>query len=494
MLYSYEAKDPQGRTVTGSIEADDERSAARYVHDIGYFVMRLSAMPGQAPPPPATGPAGYPMPPRPGGYPSTPPSPDTYSGPPRASAVLPATPTYTPSTSQTGLPNGFMPELSEMPTYIDRRPMTTGRWLMENIFLRLWSGVKATDLALFYRSFATLIDAGVPLRQSFDALGAQMPNGRIKAITKRMWQVVEAGGQISDAMAEFPWIFRVDHLALVKAGEASGNVDQMFLRIADTLEMEDRIKKDVIKEITLPIITFAGAFLLPPIFLVMVCGKLQLYVDQAIKPVATIAGVWFAIWVLCKLTSHVKYVTDTIAANIPVIQKPVRMIALAQFARTLSTLYSAGVSVPTSVRCAAEACGNAFLGRRLLSAIPMMESGYSIVDSLSRVHALPPIVMSMLGIGETTGSIDKMMDKVADHFEQEAMLHLHQLMVALRVVAIILIGIKVLIVLIQFYTAYAASALGNGPGPCGPGPQTGPLGHMGGDSAPLPDTDGTDGP
>lgn len=448
MLYSYEAKDPEGRTITGSLEAVDERSAARQVHDTGYYLMRLDATPGQAQPQtqPASGPAGYP---------SGPPTASTYSGPPRAARYAPQTASASVISTQPAHLNGYAPPTATtVPNYYDQRPMTMGRWIMERIVLQVWPGVSMRDLAIFYRQFAALLDAGVPLRQSFDALGLQSSNGTLKRCLQKIWACIEAGGTLGEGMALFPWIFRDNQRALIAAGELTGTLDVMCRRIAEFLEHEHAFRQNIIKEATMPLITFAMAFLLPPLYLVVVQGNGREYFNEAVFPLLATTGTIFGIYVAGKVLTQVKVAYDFVLANLPAIGPTVRLVSLARFARTLSTLYSAGVSVPTAIKYSAEASGNAWMASRMVTTIGMMEAGYGIVDSLVNTRMFPPIVISMLGIGETTGSIDTMMDKIAGHFEQEALLKLHQISVAVRVLATILIGIKVLFVLIHFYTGY----------------------------------------
>ena len=456
MLYSYEAKDPQGRTVTGSIEAADERSAAKQVHDIGYFVMRLYPIPGQAPAPPAPAPA---LPPS-AAYPMAPPAAAAYTGPPRAVAYAPPPAMTAPISTQPVYPNGYAPPIdAETPAWMDRRPMTVGRWLMEKIVYQVWSGVGTRDLAMFYRQFATLIDAGVSMRQTFETLTVQSPNGALSRALRQVWQVIEAGATLSQGMSLFPWIFRDNQRALIMAGELSGTVDLMCRRISDFLESEYTFRRNLIKEATMPLVTLCGVFLLPPLFLVVVLGQWMAYYHAAVEPLLMTVLTIFLIYLAGKLMSQIKVATDFVLVKFPGLGGALKLVALARFARTLSTLYSAGISIPSAVYYSAIACGNAWMAQRMSSAIPMMEAGYGIVDSLVQTRIFPPIVVSMLGVGETTGSIDTMMDKIATHFEQEALLKLHQITVAVGVLAIIIIGIKVLFVLIQFYSGYFGSML-----------------------------------
>ncbi|MGO8670868.1 MAG: type II secretion system F family protein [Capsulimonadaceae bacterium] len=422
MLFSYEARDSAGRAVSGSLEAADERTAVGLVRDQGYYVMRV--VPTAVPQ--ARGVALA----------------DRGSVNARPQAAFPYARTYNP-------------------------PPVTWTWMLENLFLRIYSGVSLRDLAVVYRQLAALMNAGVPMQMTFDALIKDSSNSTLRKYLAQMRDVVGPGGRISDAMARFPWIFRPEHRAMIAAGEMSGSPGPMFSRIAQSLELEHTLKNDIKNATIEPCITFACVFLLPPLFLIvapMFTGgepNYAAYFDQAILPLLTFLGLGLGIYVASKLAFHARYMVDTVMAMIPGIGGVVRLIAVARFCRTLASLYAAGITVSNGVRGAAEACGNAFLATRLMNAIPVMEAGGGIVDALSRTRALPAIVLSMLSIGETTGDIDVMMDKIAEHFEQEAMVQLKAKVVWWRVIITIAVGIKVLFVLVQFYGGYFGGLMNN---------------------------------
>ena len=130
------------------------------------------------------------------------------------------------------------------------------------------------------------------------------------------------------------------------------------------------------------------------------------------------------------------------------------MVALARFARALASLYSAGVAIPEALEAAAAATGNAYMARRMVSAVPALQGGRGITEALAATDIFPPMVVSMLGTGEQTGGLDMTMDKVAEYYEQEAAVRLHQLSVTLGAVALIIAGIRVAIVVGNFYTGY----------------------------------------
>ena len=165
-------------------------------------------------------------------------------------------------------------------------------------------------------------------------------------------------------------------------------------------------------------------------------------------------GLILGIYVLTRLGSQVKTAYDAFCPSLPGIGGAVRMIALARFSRALALLYAAGVTLPNALRAAAAASGNAYLGRKMVRAVPALEGGEGIAQALMQTGAFPPMVITMLGVGEQTGDLDQTMTKVAEYFEQEAAVRLHQLGVTLGVVVTIFVGIRVAIAVIGFYSGY----------------------------------------
>ena len=412
MLYSYQAKDQSGRTVTGALDADSERQAAQEIRDMGYFPMRLAPQPGGGIVSPSPG-AGY----------------AGQSG----SEALNGT-------------AGLLP----------RKKMSPGLWLMAHLVFPLFSGVSLRDMALMYRQFAAMLGAGVPIYQCLTSLTQQSGNGTLRRHLRRITSCVQEGEMLTVAMGEAPWIFNDFQRAMISAGEVSGRLDVMMGRLSSALEQEYTLRNNIKKEMFEPIATLLASFLLPPLVLVVVDHNMHAYLVTAVYPLVDTAAVVLAIYVVGKLLSQFKFVFDAIIYALPGIGGAVRMIAVARFARSMASLYASGVSIPQSIRYSAAATGNEFLSRRMSSAIPSIMGGRGIAESLAATRVFPPMVVSMLSTGEQTGGLDMTMDKVAEYYEAEAVVRLHQLIVTLRTLALILGGIRVLMILIQFYGGYAS--------------------------------------
>jgi type II secretory pathway component PulF len=409
MIYSYEAKDGGGRTVTGSLDASDERMAARQVREMGYFLMRLA---------------------------------------PNGTAVVPG------AAAAMASPMMSVPDVGGGPGSVVRALRS------------LWTGVGLRDLALFYRQFATLIHAGVPIYQGLTTLAQQTGNRVLRRYIREISQDVQAGGSLGQAMARYPWVFTDFHRAMVAAGEMTGRLDLMFGRMADSLEQEYVLRNNIIRETWYPALVLVASFLLNPQAIVLLVVKSSPigYLRLAAPPLIESLLVVLAVYILTKIGSQFKVIYDGILSNLPSIGGVVRMVALARFARALSLLYAAGVAIPNAVRTAAAAGGNAYLARKMIRAIPALQRGDGVAESLANTGAFPPMVMTMLGVGEQTGDMDQTMTKVAEFFEQEAAVRLHQLSVTLGAVVTILVGIKIGLFVVKFYTGYFNNVMNMGSG------------------------------
>lgn len=404
MIYSYQAKDKGGRTVTGSLDAPDERQAAQEIRDMGYFPMRLA--------------------------------------PQRGGAA-----TFSPS-------NGSARQDSTEAGSQKTTTMSPGLWLLVHLVFPIYSGVGLRDMALMYRQFAAMINAGVPIYQGLTTLTRQTGNGILRGYLQKISERVHQGGMLTEAMGEFPWVFTEFHLAMIAAGEQTGRLDVMMNRLSSALEQEYALRNSIKRETWYPCTTLLMSFLLPPLVVLVVNHDARGYFQQAILPLLVFGAALAAIYVVGRLLSQFKTAYDWLIASLPGIGGAIRMIALARFARALASLYAAGVSIPDALRYAAAATGNAFMAKRMISAIPALQGGRGITEALMATNIFPPMVISMLGTGEQTGGMDTSMDKVAEYYEQELAVRLHQLGVTLGVVAMVIAGIRVAIVVGNFYTGY----------------------------------------
>jgi type II secretory pathway component PulF len=438
--FSYTARDPHGNTVSGMIEASEPRGAAESLHEQGLFPMRIEQVGrtmartlkenDQLPSEEAT-PDGVPVAPLP------PDEPGTFAPPLQAPG--PAGPP--PPTGDNGS-NGFAPEPRPK---IEMIPWATG--------------VRLPELAVMYRELATLMNAGVPMGQSFAALSDQSRSVRLRAILRDCEAAIARGQPISSVMREHPTVFTPLQYEMIRAGETTGGIDLMCSRLAGYLEREIELRRRIKQQTLTQKFTLGVAALVIMVLSAVTGGAAMFW--TAFGTEATIVGVGFGLWWGGRyLYQFPEFAAgwDTIKLAIPGIGGVGRRYATARFARSLATLYTGGVPIFRAVTIAAKTCGNGAIASQLLSQVDSLNHGGSITDLLMRARLLSPLAVQMARTGEQTGSLDVMMEKVADNLESEADVQAHQLSVTLGVSMTLIAGLITLIICIAGYGGYLHQA------------------------------------
>jgi type II secretory pathway component PulF len=393
MTFSYEAKDTTGREISGLIDAGTAALAAAALHEQGLFPTRIVA---------ARRPVGdetlEPAPPqRPGGG------------------------------------ERIAPFLFEIPL---------------------------PELAQMYRQLATLLRAGVPLVQTFTALTEQTRSARLQGILREAVATISGGEPFSAVMDRHPTVFTTLQRELIRAGELSGALETMCVRIADYLERELEIRRKLKRETLYPKIVLFIAGLVLLILGFVGAGMGAAGVD-AVKArllfAATVGGVALGVWWLARsLNQYPAFgaLWDNVRMAIPGVGGVTRRYATARFCRALGTLYMSGVLLTRAVEIAARACGNRAIEQAMLAGVPGLMGGGGLSEMLARSGVLSATAVQMARTGEQTGSLDQMMDKVADTLESEADMKAHQLAVAAGVLALLVAATVVGIIAISFYGGY----------------------------------------
>ena len=321
--------------------------------------------------------------------------------------------------------------LQEMGHYVlevreTREPLDTSlgpyqllvRWFIHPIF----SGARAYDLAIFYRQFATMVKSGMTLVQSMSSLCEQGGSRRLRRIASESLPFLQAGGRLSDAFARYPWVFPELHISLLRAGEVGGTLDKMVERIAGYLEREHGVRQKLRVATLYPKILVLAVIFIPQ-FPILLLEGFKPYARATLGLLLPIGGALLALWVAYRLLYQMpafRCGLDLVKLAVPKIGTTVRMLALSKFYRVLAAMSAAGASVSQAVAHAAKASGNWYLATRLQEAIPRVEQGMSLCESLRRTGVLPPMALDMLATGEQTGNVDGMLDKAAEYTENEA--------------------------------------------------------------------------
>jgi type IV pilus assembly protein PilC len=301
--------------------------------------------------------------------------------------------------------------------------------------------VKLKDLAIFARQFATMINAGLSLLRTINILADQTENPKLKEAIHQMRDDVERGSSLSASMSKHPKIFSGLFVAMVRAGETGGQLDTVLTRIADNYEADYKLRQKVKAAMTYPVVVAGIAVLLVTVMLLFIVptfaemfeglgGELPLptlillKLSQAAKwlvpllIVLSIAG-FVAYKRLRKSSADFRLRADRLKLKIPIFGDLFQKIALSRFSRTLALLLRAGVPVLQALDIVAETTGNEVLTRATHDVKDSVRSGETMAGPLERHGVFPPMVVQMISVGEDTGAIDAMLDKVSDFYDQE---------------------------------------------------------------------------
>lgn len=300
--------------------------------------------------------------------------------------------------------------------------------------------VKAKDLAIFTRQFSVMIDAGLPLVQCLEILGAQQQDKGFQRIIDAVRSDVEQGATLQAAMAKHPKAFNDLYVNMVGAGEAGGILDVILQRLSIYIEKAVKLTSKVKGAMTYPIVVVTLAITVVVIIMLKVIPVFSSMYEGmgASLPFPTIVCMniskvlinyfhlvaIFVVLVVVGLRQYYKTIggrlqMDSLFLKIPVLGDILRKTAVARFCRTLGTLTSSGVPILEGMDITARTSGNMVIQNAILKAKSAVEQGRNIATPLAETKVFPPMVVQMVGVGEATGALDAMLNKVADFYEDE---------------------------------------------------------------------------
>ncbi len=306
---------------------------------------------------------------------------------------------------------------------------------------KLFSGVKQKDIVVFARQFATMIDAGLPLVQCLDILANQQESRAFKEILTKTKVDVEGGSTFAEALKKHPKAFDDLFVNLVQAGEVGGILDTIFLRLANYLEKAMKLKKKVKGAMVYPLIILVVAILVVAVLLFWVIpifesmfrefGNAELPKPTQIviaisrgakKYVLIVAGfVGLLIW-LFKYTYGTpkgRKAIDSFMLKVPIFGPLLRKVAVARFSRTLGTMITSGVPILDALDIVAKTAGNKVIEQAIMKTRSSISEGKTIAEPLEQSGVFPPMVCQMIEVGEQTGAMDAMLNKIADFYDEE---------------------------------------------------------------------------
>lgn len=334
-------------------------------------------------------------------------------------------------------------------------------------------GVSAKELAIFTRQFSVMIDAGLPLVQCLEILAGQQENKIFQKVLTNTRSSVEGGATLSAAMRQSPKVFDPLYVNMVEAGETGGILDTILQRLSSYIEKNVKLQRAVKSALVYPVgvLTIAAGVIIlllwkvVPIFATLFAGlgvALPLP-TRIVITMSNIVGSWFGFLFLVAIvgvifalkawygTPQGKLALDTLILRLPVMGILMRKIAVARFTRTLGTLISSGVPILEGLDITAKTAGNAVVEQALFKVRKSLEEGKSLTDPLKDSAVFPGMVTQMIAVGEQTGAMDAMLQKIADFYEEEVDAAVKDLLTALEPIMIVFLGVVVGGVVISMY-------------------------------------------
>jgi len=300
--------------------------------------------------------------------------------------------------------------------------------------------VKLDDLVIFSRQLATMVESGITLVQALSILSEQAESKTLSGVTLKIKEDIESGSSLYEALNKHPKIFSNLYVNMVKAGEASGLLDEILDRLAGYLEKSSALQRKVKSSLVYPVVVICMAVLITIVLLVKVVptfkgifaslgGTLPLPTQVLILISDTlrrffpfVVGAFVILGFAFKKyidTPRGRYQLDTALLRMPLFGPLLRKVVVAKFSRTLSTLVRSGVPILNALEIVGKTSGNLVVEEAVMNARTSIKEGEPIADPLSKSGVFPPMVVRMISVGEQTGQLEKMLTKIADFYDEQ---------------------------------------------------------------------------
>ncbi len=325
--------------------------------------------------------------------------------------------------------------------------------------------IKMRDIVIFTRQFSTMINSGLPLVQALDILAKQSENKTLQEVTRAVVFDVESGHTVADALRKHPKAFNDLYVNMVAAGEVGGILDTILMRLAVFMEKNDVLIRKVKGAMIYPGVIMSVAAIAITVLLIFVIpvfenmfGSVGLALPLPTRIVigvskflrgwgglATVVGIVASVFAIKNYykTSDGKLVIDRALLRFPVLGDVLRKSAVSRFTRTLGTLISSGVSILDGLEITAKTAGNRVIQDAIMASRSSIAGGDTIAAPLAKSQVFPPMVISMIAVGESTGGLDEMLSKIADFYDEEVDAAVSGLLSLLEPVMIVFLGIVV---------------------------------------------------
>ena len=324
--------------------------------------------------------------------------------------------------------------------------------------------ISMRDIVIFTRQFSTMINAGLPLVQALDILAKQSENPALKDVTNAVVFDVESGNTVADAFRKHPNAFSDLYVNMVAAGEAGGILDTILMRLATFMEKNDALVRKVKGAMIYPGVISSVAAIAISVLLIFVIPTfermfasvglaLPLPTRVVISMSKFLTGYWWAVIAggvaLVYFTKNYyasnngRLVIDRLMLKAPVLGDVLRKSAVSRFTRTLGTLIGSGVSILEGLEITAKTAGNRVISDAIMESRASIAGGETIAAPLQKSQVFPPMVISMIAVGEQTGGLDEMLSKIADFYDEEVDAAVSNLLSLMEPIMIVFLGVVV---------------------------------------------------
>ena len=337
-----------------------------------------------------------------------------------------------------------------------------------------FGSISTRDLVIFTRQLSTMIDAGLPLVRGLDIIASQHPNQKFKQIIVRVKEDVEAGSTFSDSLAKHPKVFSNLYTQLIKAGETGGVLDVILQRLASYLEKMDTIKRKIKGAMIYPAVVISVAIMVLAIVIIFVVpvfaemfkdmgttlpALTQLVVDisfftrhNILYILIAIAAIFFLTGFSYSKSYKIRRLFDAFLLKLWLVGPLLLKTIIARFCRTLATLTAGGIAILDGLEITAKASGNIITEEAILEARKGISEGQMLAEPLmARPKLFPPMVVQMISVGEQTGALEDMLNKIADFYEEEVDIAVASLLSALEPLMITVLGATVGVIVVSMY-------------------------------------------
>jgi type IV pilus assembly protein PilC len=340
-------------------------------------------------------------------------------------------------------------------------------------------GASTEDLVIFTRQLATMIGAGIPMMESLEILHAQASNPRFALVLDRVVEDIRAGSDLSAAMSKYPTVFSNIYLAMIRAGEVSGQIDEILVRLAGYMEEAQKLKSEIKAAMTYPVVSlclilgitiFLMTYIVPqfgtifsqitdkngnplelPGITKVTLAISDFLVNQWYVIIGVIVGAVIGIQVW-KKTDQGSYQWDWLMLHTPVFGQLFQKVALSRFSKTFATLIKSGVPILGALEIVSATSGNRVIMRAVDSARESVREGNTLADPLARSPVFPPMVVKMIAIGERSGALESLLEKISIFYDEQVAASVKSLTSLIEPIMISIMGFLVgSIVLAVFY-------------------------------------------